>query len=227
MKKYFALSIRQSSLHKDIRVFCCCRSSLVDISSDGSTLAMVTASSTDLTDQNVLVLKWNGTHYTQFLNSLPLQSLQIVKAISLSPDGNALAVGAYDSSNDIVGEAKTTVYKVRRPGCMDNEKLLRISFTTDDFPEENRWTVQYGNESFESQPYNTSQRFMTYNEEICVPADVCIKFSVFDTEGDGIGFPGSYAVMLDGIAIAYAHFGADFSYNETIRISDNCVDAAV
>jgi hypothetical protein len=175
------------------------------------------------TDQNVLALKWNGTHYTQFLNnSVPIQSLQIVDAISLSPDGNALAVGAYDFYSSF---PYTTVYKVRPPGCMDNEKLLRISFTTDVYPEENSWTVKYGNETFESQPYNTFQRFMTYNEEICVPADVCIKFSVFDTEGDGIDYPGSYSVMLDGKEIAY--FGADFRYNETICISGNCVDAAV
>ena len=179
--------------HQHIWVFCCCRSSLVDISSDGSTLAIGSESTTD---PYVFALKWNGTHYTQLLNSVPLQSLQIVDAISLSPDGNALAVGAYDYTSFI---PYTTVYKVRPPGCMDNEKLLRISFTTDLYPEQNHWTVQYGNETFKSQPYNTSQRFMTYNEEICVPADVCIQFSVFDTKGDGINFPGGYSVMLHGI----------------------------
>jgi hypothetical protein len=201
---------------------------------------MVTKSTTvvteSTTDQNVLALKWNGTHYTQLLNSVPVQSLQIVDSISLSPDGNALAVGAYDSSNDILGETKTTVYKVRWPDCMDNEKLLRISFTTDDYPQENRWTVQYGNETIESQHYNTSQRLMTYNEEICVPADVCIKFSVFDTGGNGMQVPGSYSVMLDGEEVAN---GSDFSSDEenirfsfssdeeTIHISGNCVDATV
>jgi hypothetical protein len=177
---------------------------------------------TDTTDQNVLALKWNGTHYTQFFNSLPLQSFKNVGAISLSPDGNALAVEGYSNSSITY----TTVYKVRPPGCMDNEILLRISFTTDSYPEENHWTVQYGNKTFEceSQPYNTSQRFMTYNEEICVPADVCIKFSVFDKGGNGIGFPGSYSVMLNGTEVKQ---GGKFSYNETIPIGGNCVDAAV
>ena len=182
---------------------------------------MVLIDPTALTYTNVLALKWNGTHYTQFLNSVPLQSSQTVDAISLSPDGNALAVGAY---NDTSFFTYTTVYKVRPPGCMVNEILLRISFTTDNNPEQNRWTVQYGNETFKSQPYDTSQRFMTFIEEICVPADVCIQFSVFDTEGDGIRFPGGFSVMLAGIEVANSD---DFSSEEPIPISVNCVDAAV
>jgi hypothetical protein len=119
-----------------ISCICCCRLS-VDISADGSTLAIGYY-------LNVLALKWNGTHYTQYLNSIPSGESS---AISLSRDGNALAVGNSGNNGGV-----TTVYKVRPPGCTDNTKLLRISFTTDYFPEENRWTLQIGNETIESQP---------------------------------------------------------------------------
>jgi hypothetical protein len=46
-----------------ISCICCCRLS-VDISADGSTLAIGSGLS-------VLALKWNGTHYKQYLNSIP------------------------------------------------------------------------------------------------------------------------------------------------------------
>jgi hypothetical protein len=147
----------------DLILFLCCYRLSVDISADGSTLAIKSKLS-------VLALQWNGTHYTQYLNSIPSYE---GTTISLSRDGNAMAVGNPYSGNNV---GVTTVYKARLPGCRDNKKLLRISFTTDDFPAENRWTLQIGNETIESQPFNGLQQFMTFVKEICVPADVCIKF---------------------------------------------------
>ena len=161
---------------------------------------------------NVLGLKWNGTHYTQYLNSIPSVEQS---TISLSRDGNALAVGHPSSGGGV-----TTVYKVRPPGCTDNKKLLRISFTTDYSPWQNRWTLQIGNETIESQPFDELQELTTFVEEICVPNDVCVKFRVFDTNGDGIQDPGGYSVMLDGVEVANG--GADFSYGETKYITGNC-----
>jgi hypothetical protein len=109
----------------------------------------------------------------------------------------------------------TTVYKVR-PRCTDNKKLLRISFTTDDTPAESRWTLQIGNETIESQLYDELQELMTFVEEMCVPADVCVKFRVFDTAGDGMQVPGGYSVMLDGEEVAN---GDDFRFNETKSVT--------
>jgi hypothetical protein len=118
------------------------------------------------------------------------------------------------------GGGVTSVYKVRPPGCTDNKKLIRISFTTDDFPAENHWSLQIGNETIESQPFNELQHLMTFVEEICVPADVCIKFRVFDTSGDGIQDLGGYSVMLDGEEVANG--GADFSYVVAKYITGDC-----
>ena len=119
------------------------------------------------------------------------------------------------------GGGVTTVYKVRPPGCTGNKKLLRISFTTDNYyPEQNRWTLQIGNDTIQSQPFN-GLPLMTFVEEICVPADVCVKFSVFEYGyGDGIKYPGGYSVILDGEEVASG--GADFIYGESKYITGDC-----
>jgi hypothetical protein len=199
---------------KNILVFCCCRLS-VDISADGFTLAIAFVSNYGC-ESIVLALTWNGTHYTQYLNSIPSFEFS---AISLSRDGNALAVGhPYPLYSENIFGGVMTVYKVRPPGCTDNKKLLRISFSTDSYPEANRWTLQIGNETIESQLYD--EQFMTFVEEICVPNDVCVKFRVFDSAGDGrLGVPGGYSVMLDGEEVAN---GGDFGFGETRFITGDC-----
>jgi hypothetical protein len=193
---------------KNILVFCRCRSS-VDINADGSTLAIGSIN-------NVLALTWNGTHYTQYLNNIP--SAYEWTTVSLSRDGNALAVGNLYSENNGEGGGVTTVYKVR-PCCTGNTKLLRISFTTDDYPYENRWTLHIGNETIESQPFQ-GLFLTTIVVEKCVPADVCVKFRVFDSGGNGIYIPGGYSLMLDGEEVASG--GSDFSYGESKYITGNC-----
>jgi hypothetical protein len=59
-----------------------------------------------------------------------------------------------------------------------------------------------------------------YVEEICVPADVCVKFRVFDTAGNGMQVPGGYSAMLDGEEVAN---GGDFlDYGATKYITGDC-----
>jgi hypothetical protein len=89
--------------------------------------------------------------------------------------------------------------------------FMRISFTTDYYPGDNRWTLHIGNETIQSQPFDEQR--MTFVNETCVPADVCIKFRVFLQD------PGGYSVMLDGEEVAN---GDDFSYGESKYITGNC-----
>jgi hypothetical protein len=199
----FLLSYSDLSDLKSILIFCHCRSS-VDISADGSTLAIGS-------DFSVLALKWNGTHYTQHLNSILFDNFGTT--ISLSRDGNAMAVG-----RPLSGGGVTTVYKTQPAGCMDNKKLLRISFTTGDYPYENRWTLHIGNDTIQSQPYD-GLPLMTFVKEMCVP-NLCIKFRVFDNAGDGMQVLGGYSVILDGEEVASG--GSDFSYVVTKHITGNC-----
>jgi hypothetical protein len=60
---------------------------------------------------------------------------------------------------------------------------------------------------------------MTFVKEICVPNNVCVKFRVFDSGGDGIQDPGGYSVMLDGVEVAN---GDDFSQSKTKYITGDC-----
>jgi hypothetical protein len=207
--KNICFLLSYSDLSDLILILCCCRLA-VDISADGSTLVIKSKLS-------VLALQWNGTHYTQYLNSIPSYE---GTTISLSRDGNAMAVGNPYSGNNGEGGGVTTVYKARPAGCTDNKKLVRISFTTDEYLNENdnRWTLHFGNETIESQLYDEFP-LTTFVEEKCVPADVCVKFRVFDF-GGGIQVPSGYSVMLDGEEVASG--GSDFSYGESKYITGNC-----
>jgi hypothetical protein len=95
--KNICFLLSYSDLSDLILILCHCRLS-VDISANGSTLAIGCKLS-------VLALKWNGTHYTQYLNSIPSDNEGTT--ISLSRDGNAMAVGRPLSG----GGGVTTVYK--------------------------------------------------------------------------------------------------------------------
>jgi len=103
-------------------------------------LALGTGRESQDANQNLdeQVLKWNGTYYTTILNCLPAGETASA-AVSLSRDGQALAVGfPFYGKN---GET-TIVYKIRHTECDGSSKLLRFSFTTDEKPHESR-CIQY------------------------------------------------------------------------------------
>ena len=187
----------------------------IDLSADGSVLALGTGSeSQEATDRNsgIHVLKWNGTLYSPFLNRLPAGE---TSAVSLSRDGKALAVGLpfYGKKG-----GTTTVYQFQPPKCDGNSKLLRLSFTTDEKPDESRWTIQVGPSIMTQSNLYNDLPFTTFVEELCVPADACIKFRALDSAGDGLDPPAGYALMLDGIEVAN---GGDFRIGEIQHIG-NC-----
>ncbi len=186
----------------------------VDLSADGSVLALGTgAESHEAASGNaaIQVFKWNGTYYSPFLNQLPSGE---TSAVSLSRDGKALAVGRpYYGKNGGI----TTVYKFQQPGCDGdgNSKLLRISYTTDGKPHESRFTLQVGPDiTIQGSP---NLQFTTFVEELCVAANECVKFRVYDSVGDGMDAPGGYSLMLDGIEVAY---GGDFGFGEIKHVGD-------
>ena len=136
----------------------------LDLSADGSTLALGTGRESQDTNGNsdIQVLKWNSTHYTTFLNCLPAGE---TSAVSLSRDGQALGVGLpFNGKNG----GTTIVYKFRPPECDGSSKLLRFSITTDEKPHESRWTIQVGPSITTQSSPNHDSPFTTYVEELCV-----------------------------------------------------------
>ena len=71
--------------------------------------------------------------------------------------------------------------------CDDTSKIpVRISFTTDGNPQESSWELQVDSEITLISGSLSGHKYTTFVEEICVPAEACVSFSVFDTKGDGV-----------------------------------------
>jgi hypothetical protein len=193
----------------------------LDLSADGSILALGTgreSQEANVGNSAIQVLKWNGTHYTPFLNRLPAGE---TSAVSLSRDGQTLGVGLpFYGKNG----GTTIVYKFRPPECDGNSKLLRFSFTTDEKPHESRWTIHVGPSITTQSTSIHDSPFTTYVEELCVPSNACIRVRVFDSAGDGMNSPSGYSLMLDGVEVANGdtfEFGEN-KYGEIKHIGD-CV----
>jgi hypothetical protein len=128
--------------------------------------------------------QWNGTHYTALFNGVPAGP---AASLSLSSDGRSVAVGLpFDSSYG--GSTRMYSFYSKSP-CVDpSELLLRISLTTDGNPHETSWELRVDSEvKLRSGPLS-GEKYITFVEEICVPAEACVRFRVFDTEGDGVSF---------------------------------------
>jgi hypothetical protein len=125
--------------------------------------------------------KWDGESYKASFNGVlggPGNS------VSLSSDGKAVAVGLpFDSSNG----GSTRVYKFYPSSpCDPSEVPLRISFTTDGKPEETSWELQVDSKAKMSSGSLAGYMYTTFVEEVCVPAESCVNFIVYDTQGDGV-----------------------------------------
>lgn len=155
----------------------------VDLSEDASILAVGTSVENPLpTDESIRMYKWDGTQYNALFNGVPSGP---AASLSLSGDGKALAVGLpFDSSNG----GLTRVYNFYSESpCDDASEIpLRISFTTDGNPQETSWELQVDSEVKLISGSLSGHKYTTFVEEICVPAEACVRFSVFDTEGDGV-----------------------------------------
>jgi|SaaInl74LU_5_DNA_1037368.scaffolds.fasta_scaffold13922_2 hypothetical protein len=128
--------------------------------------------------------KWNGTHYKTLFNGVPSGP---AASLSLSSDGKAVAVGLpFDSSNG----GLTRVYNFYSESpCDDTSKIpVRISFTTDGNPQETSWELEVDSEVTLRSGSLSGHKYTTFVEEICVPAEACVSFSVNDTAGDGVSF---------------------------------------
>lgn len=107
--------------------------------------------------------------------------------------------------------------------CGANEVEVRVDIFTDNWGDETYWTLSdlggtvvmqggqggvYGN--------NTS-----YADSICVPADGCLIFEIYDTYGDGIYAPKGYKLYVDEMLVSS---GADDIEDYAIVVV-NCADS--
>lgn len=107
--------------------------------------------------------------------------------------------------------------------CASDEVEVRVDIATDNWGNETSWTLTdlsdtilmqggqggvYGNNS-------------TYSDSICVLADGCFFFEIYDTYGDGIYAPNGYELYIDDMLVAS---GADDIQKYAIEVV-NCLDA--
>jgi hypothetical protein len=155
----------------------------VDLSEDANMLAVGThVENPKPTDESIRMYEWDGKRYNALFNGVPGGP---VASVSLSSDGKAVAVGlpfvAWKGGS-------TRVYSFHQPSpCNDpSEVPLRISFTTDASPEETSWELQVDSQVKRSSGSLSGYMDTTFVEEMCVPATSCVKFIVYDSQGDGV-----------------------------------------
>lgn len=77
---------------------------------------------------------------------------------------------------------------------------VEISVTTDDYPYETSWILSSSNGITEtSQEYQSPQT--QYVSNFCLDPDLCHTFTISDSWGDGIYFPGDFSLSVDNAII--------------------------
>eukprot|EP00984_Skeletonema_dohrnii_P022938 scaffold12054_cov112-Skeletonema_dohrnii-CCMP3373.AAC.5 len=187
----------------------------VDLSEDASILAVGTSvENPQPTDKSIRMYRWDGQRYKVLFNGVPSGP---AASLSLSSDGKALAVGLpFDSSNG--GSTRVYNFYSESPCGNTSEIPVRISFTTDGSPQETSWELRVDSEVKLRSGSLSGHKYTTFVEEICVPAEACVRFVAVDTKGDGLDPPGIYALMLNGTEVAS---GGDFVFFEPYSTA-NC-----
>jgi hypothetical protein len=155
----------------------------VDLSEDANILAVGThLENPQPTDESVRIYKWDGKRYTAQSNGVPAGA---AASLSLSSDGAAVAVGL---PFDAWKGGSTRVYSfLPSSPCEDPSEIpLHISFTTDANPEETSWELRIDSEVKRRSGSLSGYTDTTFVEEMCIPTTSCVKFIVYDTQGDGV-----------------------------------------
>lgn len=83
--------------------------------------------------------------------------------------------------------------------CDANEVEVRVDIVTDSWGYETYWTLRdlAGDVVMQGGQGGAYGNFSSYSDSICVPANGCFIFEIYDTYGDGIYAPGGYKLYVD------------------------------
>lgn len=99
--------------------------------------------------------------------------------------------------------------------CPGGQSELEIIITPDNWPNENSWEVT-----------NAIGEVVASGEAedaiVCLTADECFVFTLYDTYGDGIFAPGGYALLLNGDSLASGN-----SFGSLVNHLINCVEGDI
>lgn len=155
-------------------------------------------------------------------DSLCVPANQCVRFVIHDRAGNGLCCtngsGYYElfyNNIRISRNAKYTVQETTWMGCEtcpSNQSQVKIYINPDNYPVETSWTLQ----KFPSG--DTLAKGKINDDSICVPKGTCMRFTIRDSQGDGLccGFgQGSYVVYIDSVLVAT---GGQFTFSEYTNI---------
>ncbi len=107
--------------------------------------------------------------------------------------------------------------------CDVNEVEVRVDIMTDEWGYETSWTLSdlMGTVVMQGGQGGVYGNHTSYSDSICVLADACLFFEIYDTWGDGIYAPGGCGVYLDEMLV-YSAANDIGSYAMTVV---NCWDS--
>lgn len=109
-------------------------------------------------------------------------------------------------------------------GCaVGFEHELRIAVTTDNFPFENYWTIEYLNGTLINSDGPFTDRYTTHHSKLCLDTSQCYIYTIFDTFGDGIWSTSKSIVVMDGTAILETR---DSFSSISVTLGDGCPSVA-
>lgn len=88
--------------------------------------------------------------------------------------------------------------------CDVNEVEIKVKIATDDWGGETSWKITdlTGTVILEGGQGGVYGNFSTYLDTICVAADGCFFFEIYDSYGDGILDPGGYELYVNGLLVS-------------------------
>lgn len=108
--------------------------------------------------------------------------------------------------------------------CDGDEVEVRVEITTDNWGYETSWTLTdlVGNVILEGGQGGVYANHTTYLDSICVAADGCFFFEIYDTYGDGIYAPNGYELYVDEILVSSGANDIEGYAIETVNCPDPC-----
>ena len=114
------------------------------------------------------------------------------------------------------GKAETKLFSIRDPTC---HHQVEVDVEFDRYPQETSWDIQKVGMTGVSTlitGYNATRGETTYTGSVCLQEEGQYRFTVYDTDGDGMGSEpekaGQYIVAMDGQVIAK---GSVFKFSES------------
>jgi len=112
--------------------------------------------------------------------------------------------------------------------CGDDDMEVELEIQTDDWAYETSWDIIDTTSGNELAGANGYSDFTSYNYKYCFPSDMCLRFEMRDSFGDGIIQPDGYTLKVDDIILATSDddVSGDFDYSESVTFGGRDIDGS-